>query len=280
MFIDVLLEALIDTLKTVPFLFLAYLLMEWLENRAEEKSVEAVHKAGPFAPVAGGLLGMIPQCGFSAAVSNLYASGIVSAGTLLAVFLSTSDEMLPILISRRTEAGFIFKVLGYKCAAGIIVGLLTDLVLRRLGRKSGKTIEAICEQEGCQCEDGILKSALIHTLKITLFIFITSLIVGFAVEAVGTEQLEHFILNKPFLGEILAGIVGLIPNCAASVVLTDLYLKGGMSFGAMMSGLLCASGVGLLVLFRINRKLKENLRILLLLYVSGVLFGALAGLIF
>ena len=138
----------------------------------------------------------------------------------------------------------------------------------------------MCEQEGCKCEDGVLKSALFHTLKITLFLFVTACIVGFAVEAVGTENLQHFILNKPFLGEALAGLVGLIPNCAASVVLTDLFLKGGMSFGAMMSGLLTASGVGLLVLFRMNRNLRENLFTLLLLYAGGLLFGCLAGAIF
>ena len=280
MFIDIISEALTDTLKTVPFLFLAYLLMEWLEHRAEEKSVETVGRAGGWAPVAGGLIGMVPQCGFSAAVSNLYAGGIVTRGTLLAVFLSTSDEMLPILISRRAEAAFILKVLGYKCAVGILVGLSVDLIGRRLSRESEKSIEAICEQEGCKCEDGVLKSALFHTLKITLFLFVTAVLVGLAVHLVGTEKLEHFILNKPFLGEILAGLVGLIPNCAASVVLTDLFLKGGMSFGAMMSGLLTASGVGLLVLFRMNRKLRENLVTLVLLFVSGVVFGWLAGVLF
>ena len=280
MIIDILKEALVDTLKTVPFLFLAYLLMEWLEHRAEEKSVETVGKAGPWAPVAGGLIGIVPQCGFSAAVSNLYASGIVTRGTLLAVFLSTSDEMLPILISRKAEIGLILKILGYKCAVGIIVGLLIDFIGKRLAGENKKTIEAICEQEGCKCEDGVLKSALFHTLKITLFLFVTACIIGFAVEAVGTENLEHFILNKPFLGEVLSGLVGLIPNCAASVVLTDLFLKGGISFGGMMSGLLTASGVGLLVLFRMNRNLKENLIILLLLYAGGLIFGLLAGFIF
>ena len=280
MFIDVIKEAVLDTLKTVPFLFLAYLLMEWLEHRAEEKSVETVGSAGSWAPVAGGLLGMVPQCGFSAAVSNLYASGIVTRGTLLAVFLSTSDEMLPILISRKAEIGLILKILGYKCAVGIAVGLLVDLIGKRFAKDSKKSIETICEQEGCKCEDGVLKSALFHTLKITLFLFVTACIVGFAVETVGTENLEHFILNKPFLGELLAGLVGLIPNCAASVVLTDLFLKGGISFGGMMSGLLTASGVGLLVLFRMNRNLKENLTILLLLYMGGLIFGLLAGVIF
>ncbi len=280
MFIDVIKEALLDTLKTVPFLFLAYLLMEWLEHGAEEKSVETVGRAGVLAPVAGGLIGMVPQCGFSAAVSNLYASGIVTRGTLLAVFLSTSDEMLPILISRKAEIGLILKILGYKCAVGIIVGLCIDFIGRRLAKENSKSIEAICEQEGCKCEDGVLKSAVFHTLKITLFLFVTSVIVGFSVEAVGTENLEHFILNKPFIGEVLSGLVGLIPNCAASVVLTDLFLKGGSAFGGMMCGLLTGSGVGLLVLFRMNRNLKENLFTLLLLYAGGLTFGCLAGLIF
>ena len=277
MFIDILLDALLDTLKTVPFLFLAYLLMESFEHRAEDKSLSWVGGSGKWGPVIGSALGLVPQCGFSAATANLYAGGLISRGTLLAVFLSTSDEMLPILISRQAPAGLILKVLAYKFLAAVICGLAVDAVSRRRGARNNWSVEDLCEQEGCHCEDSVLKSALFHTGKISLFLFITSLLLGLAVEAVGAEHLAHFILNKPVIGECLAGIVGLIPNCAASVVITELYLQGGMSLGALLSGLLTAAGVGTLLLFRTHKDLKENLVTLGLLYGFGVLFGLLGG---
>lgn len=279
MFVDIFLDALFDTLKTVPFLFLAYLLLEATEHMAEEKSVRWVDQAGKWGPFIGSALGVIPQCGFSAATANLYAAGVISRGTLLAVFLSTSDEMLPILLSRKIPAGFILNVLGYKLLVGLAVGLAVDAFIRRRGRSRNKTIEELCEQEGCDCEHGVLRSALFHTGKIALFLLVTGICMGLFVEAVGTEQLAHFILNKPVAGEFLAGLVGLIPNCAASVVITELYLQGGMSLGAMLSGLLVSAGVGLLMLFRINRDLKDNLITLGLTYGAGVLFGLLAGMI-
>ena len=277
MFLDILKETVLDSLKLLPFLFAAYLAIEIIEDRAEEKTVALVHRAGRWGPVLGGLLGAVPQCGFSAATSNLYAGGLITRGTLLAVFLSTSDEMLPILISGGAPASFILKVLGYKVLAGVLAGIAVDTVEKKLGHERHKTLHELCEQEDCHCEDGILKSALRHTGKIFVFLFAVTLVMNAAVELLGPERLGSFILNRPVAGEFLAGIIGLIPNCAASVVLTSLYLQGAMSAGAMISGLLVGSGVGLLVLIRMNKDWKDNLVTLGVLYVSGVVFGLLAG---
>ncbi len=276
---EALLDTLLDGVKLLPFLFLAYLAIELLEKKMEEKSVSFVNRAGRWGPAVGGLLGILPQCGFSAAASNLFAGGVISAGTLLAVFLSTSDEMLPIFLSQQVDPIFIGKVLLYKAASGILVGLLADLLLRRVFRPE-KTIHEICEQEGCHCEDGVFKSALRHTLKIFVFLLAVTFVLNTAVDLVGQERLAGFLLNKPVVGEMLSALLGLIPNCAGSVVITQLYLQGGMTVGALLSGLLVNSGVGLLVLFRMNRRhMKENLLLLLVLYVSGVALGLLGGLL-
>lgn len=282
MFIDLIpdaaLDALLDTLKILPFLFLAYLLIEYLEQRAEDKTVSLIHRAGKWGPAIGSALGVIPQCGFSAATANLYTDGLITRGTLIAVFLSTSDEMLPILISKSAPVGLIFKILGYKFLAGMLAGFLIDVAERRFGKSSGKDLHDICEQEGCNAEGGILRSALFHTVKIASFLLLTTFLINLAVEIVGEEHFAGFILNKPLVGELLAGVVGLIPNCAASVIITELYLQGAMSAGAMLSGLLTGAGVGLLVLFRMNRRYRaENFATLGILYGSGVLLGLLAS---
>ena len=279
MLLDVIKDSVLDCLKILPFLFAAYLAIEIIEHKAEEQTVAIVHRAGRWGPVLGGALGVIPQCGFSAATANLYAGGIISRGTLLAVFLSTSDEMLPIFISHSVPIGFILRVLGYKLLCGVAAGLIIDTLEHRLHRERERTIHEMCEQEGCRCEDGVLKSALRHTVKIFAFLLAVTFAVALAVEGLGEEKLGGFILNRPVLGELLAGLIGLIPNCAASVVITSLYLEGGMSAGAMLSGLLVGSGVGLLVLFRMNRPLRDNLLTLAVLYGFGVAFGLLSRLL-
>ena len=276
LFLDALLDTLLDSVKLLPFLFAAYLAIEFIEDRAEEKTVALVHRAGRWGPVLGAALGVIPQCGFSAATANLYAGGIITRGTMLAVFLSTSDEMLPILISSSAPASLIFKLLGYKVLAGIVIGVAVDTAAAKLGYVRSKSIHEMCEQEHCHCEDGMFKSALRHTVKIFLFLFAVTFALNLLVEAVGTDKLGAFVLNRPVVGELLGGIIGLIPNCAASVVLTTLYLEGAMSGGAMLSGLLVGSGVGLLVLFRMNRDWRDNLVTVGLLYAGGVIFGLLS----
>ena len=197
MLLEVLRETVIDSLKLLPFLFAAYLAIEFIEDRAEEKTVALVHRAGRWGPVLGAALGVIPQCGFSAATANLYAGGIITRGTLLAVFLSTSDEMLPILLSSSAPVSLILKLLGYKALAGILLGVTVDTVASKLGYERKKSIHEMCEQEHCHCEDGIFKSALRHTLKIFAFLFVVTFVLNLLVEAVGPETLGAFAAQPP-----------------------------------------------------------------------------------
>lgn len=283
--IDILLDALIDSVKLIPFLFVTYWLMELLEHKAGEKSKHLVANAGKIGPLWGGLLGVFPQCGFSAAASSLYAGRVITIGTLLAIFLSTSDEMLPIFISQSVNAGTIFKILGTKMLIGVISGFLIDFAYTRILKKRAQDIDihTVCEHEHCKCEDGIVISAVKHTLKVFVFIFLISLVINALVGWIGEDSLSHLFTNIPIVGELIAALVGLIPNCAASVVITELYLKGIITAGAMMAGLLVSAGVGLLVLFRMNRHGKENISIVALLYVLGVLWGVLiefSGIVF
>ena len=271
-------ETLIDTLKLIPFLFLAYLAMEYLEHRTGEKTQRLIRRAGRSGPILGGLLGIVPQCGFSAAASNLYAGRVISLGTLLAIYLSTSDEMLPILISEQAPVELILRILLAKAGIGMAAGLMVDLVMRKK-RSEEHHIHNICEQEHCHCEKGVFRSALSHTGQIALFILLVTFLLNLILHFVGEDALANLILNRPLLGPVLAGVVGLIPNCAGSVAIIQLYLEGAMGLGAAMAGLLTGSGVGLLVLFRVNHEKKENLKILGLLYVIGVLAGIVIGLL-
>ena len=275
--LDSILDALLDSLRLVPFLFLTYLLMELLEHKLSDRTLTAIHKAGQYGPAIGGLLGIVPQCGFSAAVANLYAGGVVTRGTLIAVFLSTSDEMLPIFLSENVGTAFILKVVAVKAAAAILVGFAVDWISRQKPRASA--IHDICLHEHCGCKQGILRSALMHTLQIFIFIFLLSAAMNVVIGFIGPESLSNLILNQPIVGELLAAVVGLIPNCASSVVITQLYLQGGMRAGAMLSGLLVSSGVGLLILFKMHHNLRDNLLTLAILFISGVALGGLLGLL-
>lgn len=282
---DVFVDAFLDTVKLIPFLFLTYLAMEYLEHKAGERPQKLIKKAGALGPVIGGVLGVVPQCGFSTAASNLYAGRVITLGTLLAIYLSTSDEMLPILISERASAELILTFLLAKAAVGMAAGLGVDFLVRKKllmrGRDDGghEHIHDICEQEHCHCERGIFRSALSHTAQIVFFIFAVGILLNTVLHFVGEEALANLILNRPLLGPVLSGLVGLLPNCAGSVVVTQLYLQGAMGIGGAMAGLLTGSGVGLLVLFRVNHDKKENLKILGLLYGIGVLAGIIIGLV-
>ena len=264
-----------DSLKILPFLFITYLVMEVLEKKAGEKTNLWLEKAGKAGPLAGGILGVIPQCGMSTAASNLYAGRIISVGTLIAIYLSTSDEMLPIMISRSVDTMIIVKILAIKVVFAMIAGFLIDFVYRIMKKEEHQEmkIHDFCEHEHCRCEDGVLKSALRHTLQIFLFVFLITVILNIGVEVIGEEQLANFILNRPVLGPVLAGIIGLLPNCAASVVITQMFLDGLMSFGTMMAGLLVGAGVGILVLLRVNEDRAESFKIIGALYSVGVLGG-------
>ncbi len=275
---DAVVDGILDTVKLVPFLLITYLLMEYIEHRTSDKTRSMIRKADRMGPLFGGVLGALPQCGFSAAAASLYAGRVITAGTLIAVFLSTSDEMLPIFLSNHVELSLIGKILLIKACYGILAGFLVDFLFRRLNlRKIGVGIHGLCEAEHCDCEQSIFRSALKHTLNITLFIFVISVVLNLVVEGIGTSNLQHLVFNKPVIGEILAGLIGLIPNCAASVALTTMYLDGAMSAGAMMAGLMVGAGVGLLVLLRTNRSRKETLQITAILYAAGVLGGLLTG---
>jgi len=262
----------LDTLKLVPFLFLTYLVMEALEHKAGEKTHNVVKKAGRLGPVVGSLAGVLPQCGFSAAASNLYAGRVITLGTLIAIYLSTSDEMLPIMISAKVPFVTILGILGIKVFIGMMAGLLIDVFLSARG-DGHHHIHEMCEEENCHCEKGIFVSALIHTVHITIFILLINFMLELLLETIGEEMLSGLLLNKPIAGQLIAGLVGLIPNCASSVAITELYLEGALSLGAMMSGLLVNAGIGVLILFRVNRDRKENVKILCLLYAIGVLAG-------
>ncbi len=274
--IEILLDALYDSVRLLPFLFLTYLLMEWLEHKTGSRTQALIRRAGRLGPVFGGILGVFPQCGFSAAVANLYAGGLVTAGALTAVFMSTSDEMLPIFISEAVPAATIFKILAVKLLLSVFSGFLLDFILHGIVRKEirYKNIHTICESEHCGCEEGIWRSAAKHTVKIFLFLFLISLVLGGVLEWVGEERLAGLAMDLPVLGQLLSGILGLIPNCASSVVLTELYLEGVLTAGSMMTGLLVSSGVGILVLCRMNqRHVKQNVGIIGYLYLASVCYG-------
>ena len=272
---EVLLHSFLDTLKILPFLFLTYLLMEFLEHRASDKMRGAIEKCGPLAPLAGGVLGMVPQCGFSSAAAGLYAGRTVSLGTLVAVFLSTSDEMLPVLISGRARPGVILTLVLSKAAIGIAVGFFINAVMHLKRGKGTAHIHELCEAEGCHCERGIFLSALYHTLTVSAFIFLATLAIDTLVFFIGEENIKAWLFNVPVLSQLLCAFLGLIPSCAISVVLTELYMEGLLSAGALLAGLLPGAGVGTLVLLRTNKSIKENLSILGLLVAVGFLFGLL-----
>ena len=264
-------DSFIDSIKLLPFLFLTYLIMEYLEHKSGDKMQAAICDAGKGGPAIGAILGIVPQCGFSAAAANLYAGRIITMGTLTAVFLSTSDEMVPIMISENAGIEMIVKVLAAKVIVAVIAGMTIDLIFRKSSKDM--QIEHLCEQHHCHCENGIWKSALHHTAEILVYVLIISLILNLFIAWVGEDVLGSVILNRPVIGAVIAGLVGLIPNCAASVVITQLYLDGVLGAGAMIAGLLSGTGVGLLVLLRVNDDRRENLRLIGLLYVIGVMAG-------
>ena len=278
MILDVISDTLLDGVKLLPFLFITYLVMEYIEHKTSQKTEQIMKRSGKWGPVLGSVLGIVPQCGFSAAASNLYAGRIITTGTLAAVFLSTSDEMLPILVSEQVNPINIVRILVVKELIGMAVGFMIDLLIRnKKGYKEEELrIEQICDHQHCHCGEGkIFKSAFSHTMQIFAFILVITFVLNLAIGHVGEDQLAAFISNKPILGPVLSGLIGLIPNCASSVVLTQLYLGGVLGAGAMIAGLLSGSGVGLLILYKVNNDMGENVKITVLLYVAGVLSGML-----
>ena len=280
--IEVLQDTLIDSVRLLPFLFITYLIMEYIEHKTSEKSKQTIKKSGKLGPLFGSILGIFPQCGFSVSATNLYSARVITLGTLISVYLSTSDEMLPIFISEAVPIPIIIKILATKLIIGMISGFIIDLVYQII--KKQKTEEEkiidICEKEHCHCDEkGIVKSALKHTINIFIFIVLITLIINFIIYFAGEDLIAKFFETNTILGPVIAGVIGLIPNCASSVILTQLYLENVISVSTMVSGLLVGAGVGLAVLFKTNKGIKENLKIVGLLYVIGVLSGIFIQLI-
>lgn len=279
--LEVILEALIDSVKLIPFLFLTYLVMGVLERAASDRSKKLIQEAGRVGPIWGGLIGAFPQCGFSAAASYFYIGRVITLGTLISIYMSTSDEMLPILISEKVAGLTILKIIGAKVLIGMISGFLVELFFGWMARrkKRPRDFDAQPHSDHCSCGAGVLANAVIHTLKVFAFILIVSLFIGVLIYFVGEDNIYLLFSNVPVLGEAVAGLVGLIPNCAASVVITQLYLDGIISAGPMMSGLLVSAGVGLLVLFKENTHPRESFSVAAILYVVSVAWGVLIELI-
>ncbi len=275
----VLIHSLVHTANLIPVLFLAYLLMEYLEHHAGGKLNQCLQRNRNAGPFFGSLLGLIPQCGFSSAAASFFAGGAISVGTLLAVFLSTSDEMLPIMISNKIPGKTIMLILGLKLVTGLAVGFAVDFVVRKCHVNRNREIHDFCVQEHCSCEGGIFRSALRHTIQITLMIYVVTVGLHLAFEFLPQDKITA-VWQVPVLSELMAAIIGLVPNCAASVMITNLYVQGVMGIGPLMAGLLVNAGVGLLVLLRVNKNKWENGVIIALLLFTGVLFGILYGAIF
>ena len=273
-------EFLLDNLLLLPFLFGTYLVLELLEAKAGGALERSLGRTRRLGPLFGALAGAVPQCGFSAAAASFYAGGAVTAGTLIAVFLSTSDELIPVLLSEKAPLALICRILAVKVVSGIAVGFAVNAVMSLFGKGEPKLrVDELCAHSRCSCKDrkGIFVPALVHTAEIFIFILVISGAVELILYFVGEDGLRHLILNEPWWGEALAGLIGLVPNCAVSVSGAQIFLKGGMSAGALMALSLTGSGVGMLVLFRTNRHWKANLAILLCVYLTGVLIGHFTG---
>ncbi|MBR4230846.1 MAG: arsenic efflux protein [Bacilli bacterium] len=274
---DIIIDGLIDALKLLPYLFITFLLLEFIEHKLSVKNQKILTENQKVGPFIGGLLGAFPQCGFSSMAANLFSARVITMGTLIAVFLSTSDEMLPIMISEKTSIFLILKIIFFKIIIGVLIGFAVDLFYRRKGKN---TINELCENDHCDCDnDGIFLSSLKHTIKIGAFILLINLILNFIIFKVGENNLEKLLLHHNIFSYFISSLIGIVPNCAGSVIITELYLKNLITIGIMLSGLLTGSGLGILLLFKSNKNIKENILVLSIIYFVGVLVGLLYDLI-
>ena len=291
LFLHVLEHSVGDTLRLVPFLFITYLAMEALEHASADRVQAVVERSGKAGPAAGALLGAVPQCGFSAMAATLYAGRVVTAGTLVAVILSTSDEMIPVFLAHGASVGSMLAIMATKVVAGIVVGFAVDAALRAL-RRAGDGhahIHELCERAHCHCDDehaghdhghgrwAVVRSAAVHTVQVSAWILAITFVFGLAMELVGTESLAAAVANHPVRATFLSALVGLIPNCAASVAITELYLEGALAAGPMLAGLLASGGVGLLVLWRTNVDARQSAAITAFVYAAAVAIGLAAS---
>ncbi|MBR3146296.1 MAG: arsenic efflux protein [Bacilli bacterium] len=276
--IDVLLDGLIDTLKLLPYLLVTFIILEFIEHKLSKKNQKILTKNQKIGPLVGSVLGALPQCGFSTMAANLFSARVITMGTLIAVFLSTSDEMLPIMLSEKTNIKLVLGIIGFKVVAGIIIGFIIDLIYRKKEEK--EEIHELCEHDHCHCKKkNIIISSVIHTLKIGLFVLIANLLIGIIIYKIGEDNVSNLLLNKNILTYFVSSLIGLIPNCAGSVIITELYLSNLITIGTLLAGLLTGSGLGILLLFRTNKNLKENITVLSLIYFIGVIIGIIVDLV-
>ena len=287
---EIILDSLLDALKDgailLPFLFVAFLLIEGIEHRTKGWMEKLADKGRKTGPLWGSLIGLIPQCGFSVMGANMYAGGIISLGTLIAIFLSTSDEAIIVMLGSGSAAAKILPLLACKLVIGIIFGFLIDLARKykyghnlNHGHVHEHEPHDLCENCGCDKYPGIVRPALYHTVKLFVFIFIFTFVLNVAIQIIGEERLDALLLSDSIFQPFLAALIGLIPNCAASVLITELFIAGSLSFGSALAGLLAGAGMGVAVLFKMHRCTKKNILIVLLLYAIAVFCGVLVNLI-
>lgn len=269
--LEVIQDTLLDTIKLLPFLFVAFLIIEFIEHKLSNKQENIISKSGKLGPIVGALLGAVPQCGFSVLATNLYVTRIISLGSLISIYLSTSDELIPLMISHNAPITKILSIVSIKVVIGMISGFLIDLLIR----KTTKSDFVLCEDEDCDCDHSIIKSSLIHTLKIAFFILIITFLINILFHYVDLSFLESALKNNKILTPFIASLIGLIPNCASSVMISELYLNNLISLGTTLSGLLTGSGVAIMVLVRKNKNISENIFIIGLIYIIGVIWGLL-----
>lgn len=272
MIIDIVLDACLDCLKMLPFLLGAFLILEFFEKMSSSRYEIILKRVGAAGPLAGAVLGCIPQCGFSVMAANFYAGGLLSPGTLLAVFIATSDEAILLLLGYPERAGDILWLILIKVIVGVVAGYIVDFFLRSWIEEE-KEIHGICSHCGCEKEHGILMPALRHTAQIMLYLFFFNLILGGLIEVFGVESMSAYLLGNTPFQPMIAVLIGLIPNCAASVILSQLYLSGAISFASVVAGLCTGAGIGLVVLFKMNHHKKENLKIMGTLIAVGIITG-------
>ena len=274
---DIIIDGLLDSLKLIPYLFITFLILEFIEHKLSNKNEKILVENQKFGPVVGGFLGAFPQCGFSSMAASLFSARVVTMGTLIAVFLSTSDEMLPIMISEKASLSLIIQIILFKMIVGIIIGFIIDMFYHK---KDRTTINEMCEHDHCDCEnDGVFLSSIKHTIKIALFILIINIILNYILFKIGDNNLENLLLHHNIFSYFLSSLIGIIPNCAGSVIITELCLNKLITTGTMLSGLLTGSGLGILLLFKTNKNIKENMTVLFLIYFIGVSTGLIFDLI-
>ena len=278
--LDCIIEGLIDTLKLIPYLFITFIILEFIEHKLSKKNEIILVKNKKYGPILGAILGALPQCGFSTMAANLFSNRVITMGTIIAVFLSTSDEMLPIMLSENVELITLIKIITFKVIVGLTTGIIVDMIYKKQQEKLHEHIHDMCEHEHCSCkEEGLLVSSIKHTLKIALFILIANILINIIIFYIGEDNLSNILLHKNIFTYFIASLIGLIPNCASSVIITELYLSKLITIGHLLAGLLPGSGLGILLLFKTNKNIKENILILSIIYFVGVFLGIIVDII-